>query len=304
MTEQTIEVRRLADLKRNPHQDEFFGPDDENSILELAADIEQRGLQTLPMILPDNTILSGHQRVEAFLRLGHEEIDVVVRHDLEDDPDGALSEFLLENTARRQNSKLVTTRAYLKLNKIEARRRSQHGSQFKVPRRNYLKRLSQLLGCTERNADRYMKLASATSELQQAFECGKVKLELAATIAGASPELQRSIIVEVNAGVSPKELVKIHFARISPASGIEGAVKSLRNLIGALRAALTVPSLCKQDLPDYAADEGNSVLFKNASKLLTQLERWNKAAAKRCPRDEGLFQLIQGRATRMNEEVL
>jgi hypothetical protein len=304
MTEQTIEMRKLADLKRNPHQDEFFGPDDEGAILELAADIEQRGVQTLPMILPDNTILSGHQRVEACLRLGHEEIDVVVRHDLADDPDAALSEFLLENTVRRQNSKLVTTRAYLKLNKMESRRRSPHGAQSKVPRRNFLKRLSQLLGGTERNADRYMKLASATSELQQAFECGKVKLELAATIAGAPFELQRAIVGEINAGASPQELVKRHFSRGSSADGLGTSTKSLQNLIGALRAALLVPSLCKQALPDSAADESYTVLFKTASKLLTQLERWNKAAAKRCPRDEGLFQLIQTRATRDSEEAL
>jgi hypothetical protein len=304
MTEPTIEFRKLADLKRNPHQDEFFGPDDENSILELAADIEQRGLQMSPIVLPNNTIVSGHLRWLALQRLGYEEVEVVVRYDLEEDPDGAFSEFLLENTTRRQNSKLVTTKCYLKMHKIEARRQSPRSAQTKVPRRNYLKRLSQLLGCTERNADRYMKLASATSELQQAFERGKVKLELAATIAGASPELQRSIVGEVNAGASPKELVKRHFSRGSSAEGFGTSTKSLQNLIGALRAALLVPSLCKQALPDSAADESYTVLFKTASKLLTQLERWNKAAAKRCPRDEGLLQLIQGRATRMSEEVL
>ena len=56
----------------------------------LARDMDENGLRDPVEVLPDGTLVTGHQRVRAAGLLGWEEIDVVVRHDLADRGDAAV----------------------------------------------------------------------------------------------------------------------------------------------------------------------------------------------------------------------
>src|SRR5690606_17392085 len=76
----------------------------------LLADIAENGLRSPIILLPDNTILAGHQRVRVATKLGWKTIPAVVRHDLANDPDGAELVFLRDNSVRRQRTLLGQVR--------------------------------------------------------------------------------------------------------------------------------------------------------------------------------------------------
>jgi hypothetical protein len=115
-------------------------------------------------------------------------------------------------------------------------------------------------------------------------------------------DAREEIAFEIRQGESVRQVVDNYLPRSEHTSRSESS--RFRDLVAALRKALADHAIRHQDLPDTAASEAYDSVFRETRSLLVKLERWNKAAAKRCPRDEGLFQLIQTRATRMSEEVL
>lgn len=82
----------------------------EAEIDALAADIEANGLRQPIEILPDGTVLAGHQRLRAVRKLGWKEVNCVVRTDLADDPAGAELFFIMDNLNRRQLSPIMKAR--------------------------------------------------------------------------------------------------------------------------------------------------------------------------------------------------
>ena len=85
---QKIEYRNPDDLHDHPSQAGLFGNVPDDDLAELAADMTERGQQIPVEILPDGTIITEHQRVRAARLLQWEEIDVIVRHDLEKEGEG------------------------------------------------------------------------------------------------------------------------------------------------------------------------------------------------------------------------
>jgi len=95
----------------------------------LKSDIKERGLQLPIHITSDNqigrhkpfTIINGHQRARVFKELGFDEIEVVVRNDLnvEDKID---EQFISDNVLRRHLNPIQIANASDKLLEIEARR--------------------------------------------------------------------------------------------------------------------------------------------------------------------------------------
>lgn len=66
----------LHNLKPHPFQKDLFVGLNATGIEELAEDIQKRGLQNPLEILPDGTLINGHQRFLAYKRLGLEQIPV------------------------------------------------------------------------------------------------------------------------------------------------------------------------------------------------------------------------------------
>src|SRR4051812_16343774 len=100
--EPRVENRRLSDLKPFPEQEKYFTDMTDQQLADVADDISRNGLKEMIEILPDGTIVSGHQRVQAREKLGLEEVEVQVRYDLESASPGEVKRaFLGPNIFRR-----------------------------------------------------------------------------------------------------------------------------------------------------------------------------------------------------------
>src|SRR4051812_45474490 len=88
--EPRFENRLLGDLKPFPLQEQYFSSLSVRELADLADDMNRTGLRERIEILPDGTIISGHQRVKAAIEhLDWESCDVFVRYDLEHATAGA-----------------------------------------------------------------------------------------------------------------------------------------------------------------------------------------------------------------------
>jgi ParB-like chromosome segregation protein Spo0J len=100
----------LKSLKDHPRQREQFRDLGATDIDAFVADIQANGLKHPIEILPDGTILAGHQRVRAARALGWTTIRAVVRKDLANDAAAAEMFFISDNLNRRQLSLLDKVR--------------------------------------------------------------------------------------------------------------------------------------------------------------------------------------------------
>ena len=97
-----------ARLKDHPKQAEMFGNLPDAEFDAFVADMAENGQDTPVEVLPDGTIITGHQRVRAARKLGWKEIAVVVRHDLAAAGPAAVEEhFINDNLLRRQLTPLA-----------------------------------------------------------------------------------------------------------------------------------------------------------------------------------------------------
>lgn len=111
-----IQKWKILDLKPHPHQAQFFDDLPFHLMRDLAQDMEARGQKEPLEILPDGTIVCGHQRTLAAKFLKWEEIDVWVNHELAAQGDQAVLQRLIEdNLARRNLDRLDQVRCYKQL---------------------------------------------------------------------------------------------------------------------------------------------------------------------------------------------
>ena len=74
---------KLSRLRDHARQGDLFGDVTAAELDALVADMRKNGQRQPVEILPDGTILAGHQRVRAARLLCWKEIEVIVRRDLE-----------------------------------------------------------------------------------------------------------------------------------------------------------------------------------------------------------------------------
>ncbi|MFO0881550.1 MAG: ParB/RepB/Spo0J family partition protein [Gemmataceae bacterium] len=201
-----MEKRLLADLQDHPQQADLVGDLSETELAELAENMRQHGLHHRIDILPNGTILAGHQRVRAARRLGWTEIDVVVRHDLESAGDVAIKQFLVEdNLHRRQMDPLTIARTYRTLKEIE--KQCPHNELRWDDRRDIRDRLAKKLGgnISGRTLDRYEKILNTPRAVQDAVSRGQLPLQKALAITKLSAQQQQTIAESIRQGIPPKE---------------------------------------------------------------------------------------------------
>jgi hypothetical protein len=190
-TTRPTEKRRLDSLHPHPRQAKLFDDLAVQEFLALVEDIRENGMRSPPEILPDGTIVTGHQRVRAAKELGWDEIDVVVRYDLADDDGAAESLLISDNLNRRQLSPLGQARCISALAEIEESRRDRYavGSRPILAR----DRVGERLRMSGRNVDRYLAVLEAPQSVQRAFDCGFLPLVLAARVAHLRANVQRRV---------------------------------------------------------------------------------------------------------------
>jgi hypothetical protein len=200
------ETRKLKDLKSYPKQADFFDDLPPEELKALADDIKRNGVRIRVKILPDGTIISGHQRVRALKLLGRTDITVIVCHDLANaDPATIEREFLEDNFRRRQLDLLAKARVALRLFVIEKKR--PRGDLYHCDVAEARDRVGQAIGMSGRNLQRYWRVLKTPLAVQNAFRAGQLGLVLAGTVADLDAEIQERIAGRIQAGEPADQVV-------------------------------------------------------------------------------------------------
>lgn len=216
---QRIETRNLDLLTPFPTQDHLFPPCSAEDDEALSEDIRTHGLRQKIHVLPENaagfpqnTILLGHRRCAALLRIGEVDAKVIVRYDLAD-KDAATIEMLFidDNDKRRQLSKLG--RARLALRRFEIERRREPGDLNEREERDARDRVGQAIGMSGRNLQRYLNVLRAPLSVQQAYEHDQLTLKEADRIGRLPAGVRQEIEVLLGKGNDPKTVVTKYLGR-------------------------------------------------------------------------------------------
>jgi ParB-like chromosome segregation protein Spo0J len=229
-----IEFRKLSTLKPHPEQASLFDDLSETELRALAENMERNGLNVPVEILPDGTIIAGHQRVRVAELLGWPEIECWVREDLAEQGETAVICRLMEdNLCRRHLGPLAKARPYARLKAIESGRRRPHDDDLRDI-------LAKQFGLSGRTLDRRARiLLNTPSEVQRACEAGTLNLGLAEKVASMSPEDQESIARDIQDGKAPNKVVRAYLKKPGgesqrPSRDVHRLVESLRKNIDAI----------------------------------------------------------------------
>ena len=200
-----IVTRKLAALKPHSKQAGLFGNMSAVELDELAADLDRNGLLHEVEILPDGTIIAGHQRVRAAKKLGWTKIKCWVRADLAEAGDEAVELRLIEdNLNRRQLGLLAQIRCYVRAKEL-AQSGQSSGNQVRGDVRDQIAKRFNKSG---RTLDRWAALLRVPIELQRAVDAGQVPIVAASKVAGLDKDLQKRVTKRIRAGEPPDQVVK------------------------------------------------------------------------------------------------
>lgn len=228
---------KLTKLKPHPRQATMFDDLPEVELLALAEDIKANGLRHPVEILPDGTIVAGHQRCRAAKHLKWTEIDVVVRHDLAEQGDDAVeAHFIRDNFTRRQLTPLGQARCVKRLMDVEGKVASWN----RYGRREALKEeIGKRLQISSRTVARYLLVLDAPPEVQRAFDAGQLTLAQAGKVALLPKAKRLDLDKRINDGELAVDVAKEMLAgapagRNSPDHSFSRLVLSLRREIANL----------------------------------------------------------------------
>ena len=231
--QQTIETRKLADLKTHPRQDSLYHAMSELELDRLAKDIERNGIREMVEVTPDGRIISGHQRVRAARRLGWKEIDVCVRNDLADDR--AIERRLIEaNRIRRQLDPLDQIR--LEVRMFEIGRKREPGQLSDFQRRELRDHLAEFMNMSGRHIKRFLNILEAPMEVQHAVTARKLKMTLAAKVGSLKQPVKEKIAAAIRAGGDPTTIVNSLLPKSQPKLADPGKVFDL--LVDTIESAM------------------------------------------------------------------
>jgi ParB-like chromosome segregation protein Spo0J len=168
--------------------------------------MKARGQKEPLEILPNGTIVCGHQRVRAARLLDWEEIDVWVNHELADQGQLAIEQRLIEdNILRRNLDRLDQVRCYQRLHELADQIPEEHCRLHQKGRLRDI--IGERLGMSGRTLDRYIRVLEAPREVQDAFRASKISLVHASKVSGLSIEAQEQLSADLHAGTDPKKAV-------------------------------------------------------------------------------------------------
>ncbi|QJW93127.1 ParB/RepB/Spo0J family partition protein [Frigoriglobus tundricola] len=222
---------KLAKLKDHPRQAEMFGDVGDEELEALAENMKKRGLRDPIEIMPDGTVIAGHQRVRAAKLLGWAEIDVVVLHDLAALGPAAVEErFVEDNFLRRQLGPLAKAKCIRRLMELEEGKAI--GS-FGFTKKEELKsRIAKRMGLSLRSVNRYLLLLETPVAIQEAFDKGEIPLVTAGKVALLTKLAQADFARRIAAG---EKLVDVLAEHAKGGSAESDVGKSFGRLLATLR---------------------------------------------------------------------
>ncbi len=221
-----IIVRRpIGSLKPHAEQAELFGDVNDASLQLLADSMDKNGQNDPAEILPDGTIICGHQRVRAGKRLGWEMIDCWVREDLAKQGPAAIKARLIEdNLHRRQLSLLGIARCYLALKEAAL----ENGDDREDAKEDLRDHLAKRFKKSGKQMERYVQMLDAPPAVQHAFEADKLTQKDVLAVVALDADEQQQIVQRIEDGEIPKAVVKPYrVAKQDREVGVETAVKQL-----------------------------------------------------------------------------
>lgn len=271
---------RVASLKAHPRQSEVFHDLSEAEVEALAEDMRRNGQQTPVELLPDGTIICGHQRVRAARMLGWDTVRVKFRSDLKALGEGAVFERLVsDNLVRRQLDRLGVARCYAAL-KENAKKlpREQRDAYDKVDLRD---RLAGQFDMSGRNLDRWVKVLETPIGVQEAVSKGRLSLVTAGRVAGLRQDVKDVIAEEVGLGKDPEEVVRQYLP------------KPAQKKVDSYTALWTFFRHLQNDLPDLAARAGRMPTLKEEQvAVLEEARRVIDGIIQRCKPKEAAPQPV------------
>jgi ParB-like chromosome segregation protein Spo0J len=259
--------RRIDQLREHPKQQILFGDLPEAEFAALIASMKAHGLRDPVQVGPDGMILKGHQRVRAAKSLGWNEIDVIVRHDLAEDPVAAEIEFVEDNANRRQLDSLGLARCIKHLRELEKQQPVDLDNW--TPRLPLRDRLGQRFGFSGRHVDRLLAIIETPLSVQQAVSRQQLKLVHAEKVARLSTKQQLAIDKAIEAGRDPAQVVAAYLtARPAP----KNATAVYRRFLCQLEQAVAALDGQVRSLKGAPLPNGEAILARGCT-LIRQLLR-------------------------------
>lgn len=227
----TVQRRKISKLRSHPKQDTIFGDVPPQELDALASDMAEHGQRDPVEILPDGTIIAGHQRVRAAKKLRWTEVDVIVRHDLVAAGEAAIEAyFVTSNLIRRQLTPLARARCIRRLLEVETGTATRHQNCW--DRDELKRRVGQAMGMSARNVSRYLLVLDAPIEVQHALDRGEIKLTDAGKVAMLAATVQAEIAERIAAGENAGEVVREHLTGGQAGDEVHRAYVRLQGALG------------------------------------------------------------------------
>lgn len=225
----SIQRMPIAKLRPHPMQAELFSDLSEAELKELAADLRENGLVNPVEVLPDGTIIAGHQRVRAAKSLDWTKISCWVRTDLEEAGPAAIEERLVaDNLHRRHLDELQIARCYRHLKQLQ--QDEPFGDRVRGDVRD---RLAKRFGYSGRQLDRLTRLLDLPIELQRAYSARTLSQVTASKLVGLPRNNLQRIAERVAHGERAEEVSAEYLTKPSTPSKKIGTAVS--RFVGALR---------------------------------------------------------------------
>lgn len=199
-TKPRIERRELRSLRDYPGHNNYFANLSYEAREELKLDMQRHGLRYPIEILPNGTILCGHQRVLAALELGWTTIRCRVREDLAGDPEAARRLMIEDNLVRRHLEPLDIARCYQQL-------KHSPGDFKKLGGEDLRDVLAKRFRVSGRTLDRWERLLSLPEDLQRAITWKFLTHGAADRLLSLGPAAIEQAQAKMRRGISPKYAV-------------------------------------------------------------------------------------------------
>jgi ParB family chromosome partitioning protein len=184
----------------------MFGDLSDEELASLAEDMAQHGQRQPVEVLPDGTVIAGHQRVRAARLLGWSEVEVVVRADLAEQGDAAVEAALIsDNLVRRHLSTLARARCIGRLFEIEHGRSPGGLNRGQVEKLKA--RIAAKLGVSLRTVNRYLLALKAPRAVQWALDHDEISLITAGKVALLDEAARKAVARRIKGGEKPGTVI-------------------------------------------------------------------------------------------------
>lgn len=281
-----VESWPVENLREHEQQAGMFSDMPEEDFKAFVEDIRTNGLREPIEVLPDGTILAGHQRLRAVQKLGYEKVSVIVRHDLANDADAAESYFLNSNLNRRQLDPLTKASIVLRLSELQfgASPRDLDWSE----KENTKKWVGLRLGCSSRQVDRLLLAREAPLQIQTAMKQGLIDVVLAGKVALATSDVQEAIVAAVDETYDDEDIDTLKarrrevIRRVKAQLGLDASKVSepLRPFLNLLKKAVPMLETNPSELDPQQIEHSRPLLERTVRVITALLKSSNGGGAR------------------------